>query len=137
MALKDRLQLLIDKEGLNPNQFYVKTGLGNGFLNTVGEKLRKPSVEKIEKSFPHWNIDYIQTGKGEMFKEISSGINVIGDGNISNTGTISGGINLNADQENKILKKRIKELEDEVKQLKVDKAILQEFVTMLQSKKKN
>lgn len=135
MALKDRLQFLIDKEGLNPNQFYVKTGLGNGFLNTVGEKLRKPSVEKIEKSFPHWNIDYIQTGKGEMFKKISSGINVIGDGNVSNTGTISGGINLSADQENKILKKRVKELEDEVKQLKIDKAILQEFVTMLQSKK--
>lgn len=136
MALKDRLQLLIDKEGLNPNQFYIKTGLGNGFLNTVGEKLRKPSVEKIEKSFPHWNIDYIQTGKGEIFKEISSGINVIGDGNISNTGTISGGINLSSDQENKILKKRIKELEEEVKQLKVDKAILQEFVNILQSTNK-
>lgn len=67
MSLKDRLIELIDNEGLNPNQFYSKTGLGNGFLNTVGETLRKPSIERIEKAFPKWNIKWILTGEGEKY----------------------------------------------------------------------
>lgn len=65
--LKDRLIELIECERLNPNQFYLKTGLANGFLNTVGDKLRKPSIEKIEKAFPEWNIRYITEGVGEKY----------------------------------------------------------------------
>jgi hypothetical protein len=66
--LKDRLLELIEMEGLNNNQFYKKTGLGIGFLDKVGEKLKRPSVEKISTSFPHWNVDYLQTGEGERLK---------------------------------------------------------------------
>ena len=69
MSLKERLLELVKLEGLNPNQFYIKTGLANGFLNTVGEKLRKPSIEKIEKTFPRWNIDYLIKGEGEKYKD--------------------------------------------------------------------
>lgn len=68
MSVKDRLIQLVEKEGLNPNQFYVKTGFGNGFLSTVGDTLRRPSIEKLEKTFPHWNIEWVLTGKGEMTK---------------------------------------------------------------------
>jgi hypothetical protein len=67
--LKDRLLELIKMEGLNNNQFYKKTGLGIGFLDKVGEKLKRPSIEKISATFPHWNIDYLQNGEGEMLKE--------------------------------------------------------------------
>jgi DNA-binding XRE family transcriptional regulator/SOS-response transcriptional repressor LexA len=66
-GIKERLQKLLEEEGLNPNQFYVKTGLANGFLNTVGETLRKPSIEKIQKAFPRWNIAYIIEGTGNMY----------------------------------------------------------------------
>ena len=69
MSLKNRLLELISLEGLNPNQFYVKTGLGIGFLDKVGEKLKRPSVEKISATFPRWNIDYLRTGEGEKYKE--------------------------------------------------------------------
>jgi hypothetical protein len=67
--LKDRLLEFIKNEGLNPNQFYVKTGLGIGFLDKVGERLKRPSVEKISKTFPHWSIDYLQTGEGDMLRK--------------------------------------------------------------------
>jgi hypothetical protein len=67
--LKDRLLEFIKDERLNPNQFYIKTGLGIGFLDKVGEKLKRPSVEKISKTFPHWNIDYLQTGDGEKYRK--------------------------------------------------------------------
>lgn len=88
MSLKIRLLDLIEKEGLNPNQFYIRTGLANGFLNTVGEKLRKPSIEKIERVFPHWNIDYIQNGNGEMLKDID----VNGDNNVISSQVVDSNI---------------------------------------------
>lgn len=96
MTLKDRLTKLVEKEGLNPNQFYVKSGLANGFLNTVGETLRRPSIVKLEYTFPHWNIDWLLSGNGEMYnrKETQGSINVVGAGNISNTGNMSGEVSI-------------------------------------------
>ena len=34
-------------------------------MNNVGESFRKPTIEKIKKSFPHWNMDWILYEKGE------------------------------------------------------------------------
>lgn len=65
MTLKERMFYLIEKEGLNPNQFYTISGLGNGYLNNVGESFRKPTIEKIRKAFPSWNMDWILYEKGE------------------------------------------------------------------------
>lgn len=70
MTLKERMFYLIEKEGLNPNQFYTVSGLGNGYLNNVGESFRKPTVEKIRKSFPHWNMDWILYERGEPMIEV-------------------------------------------------------------------
>ena len=71
MTLKERMFYLIEKEGLNPNQFYTISGLGNGYLNNVCESFRKPTIEKIKKSFPHWNMDWILYEKGEPISNIS------------------------------------------------------------------
>ena len=71
MTLKERMFYLIEKEGLNPNQFYTISGLGNGYLNNVGESFRKPTIEKIKKSFPPWNMDWILYEKGEPISNIS------------------------------------------------------------------
>lgn len=71
MTLKERMFYLIEKEGLNPNQFYTISGLGNGYLNNVGESFRKPTIEKIKKAFPHWNMDWILHEKGESTINVS------------------------------------------------------------------
>lgn len=70
MTLRERMFYLIDKEGLNPNQFYTISGLGNGYLDKVGETFRKPTIEKIQQSFPHWNMDWILKEEGEPFIEV-------------------------------------------------------------------
>lgn len=70
MSLRERMFMLIEKEGLNPNQFYNISGLGNGYLDKVGDKFRRPTVEKLERTFPHWNLDWALTGEGEMYKEV-------------------------------------------------------------------
>lgn len=100
-------------------------------------------IETGKESFPNSHYETLKEKYGEealkdyVSEKTPSSAHqiVLGDGNITNAGTISGGINLSADQENKILKKRIKELEEENEQLKKDKAILQEFVTFLRKKK--
>ena len=70
MTIKERLFVLIEKEKMNPNQFYHASGLGNGYLDKVGGTLRKPTIEKITRTFPHWNLDWIISGEGEMFVEV-------------------------------------------------------------------
>lgn len=70
MTLKERMFLLIENEGLNPNQFYRKSGLGNGYLDKVGEVLRRPTIEKIQRTFPHWNLQWIMKEEGEMYVEV-------------------------------------------------------------------
>lgn len=85
--LKNRLLDLIKEEGLNPNQFYIVTGLGNGYLDKIGNSLRRPTIERISKAFPHWNMEWILTGKGD--KKIIDPVHITntGTGNIANTGT--------------------------------------------------
>jgi len=70
MTLKERMFTLIREEGLNPNQFYNISGLGNGYLDKVGEVLRRPTIEKIRKTFPHWNIEWIKKEVGEKYVEV-------------------------------------------------------------------
>lgn len=135
-TLKDRLVELINNEGLNPNQFYLKTGLGNGFLNTVGEKLKRPSIEKISKAFPLWNIDYLQTGKGDMLKKEFNAGRDNNIRNIQSTGSMSGtmvtgdGNTILAEKDQQILL-----LENEVKYLKEIIAEKERFIQALLSNK--
>lgn len=70
MTLKERMFYLIEKEGMNPNQFYRKSGLGNGYLDKVGDTFRRPTIAKLEKTFPHWNLDWILYEKGEPYQEV-------------------------------------------------------------------
>lgn len=132
-VIKERLLQFINIENIEKARFEKESGLSNGFVDKVGSTIRSKSLDKIRKQFPHLNIDWLLTGEGEMLK--TGNIHVVGDGNISNTGITGGDVAMGTDQEVTILKKRIKELEAEVKELKNDKAILKEFVTMLQNKK--
>jgi hypothetical protein len=97
MDLKERLLDLITMEGLNPNQCYIKTGLGVGFLDKVGKKLKRPSIDKITSAFPTWNIDYLQTGAGEKYRECTQ-TNEISGNKIQNSSIQQGSyINYHSD----------------------------------------
>ncbi|RGP17255.1 bZIP transcription factor [Parabacteroides gordonii] len=109
----------------SPNRIYYILRLRNGVSKEV--------AKDITDAYPDVNYNWLLTGKGDMLR--TGSIHVVGDGNISNTGITGGDVAMGTDQEVMILKKRIKELEAEVKELKNDKAILKEFVTMLQNKK--
>lgn len=109
----------------SPNRIYYILRFRNGVSKEV--------AKDITDAYPDISYNWLLTGRGEMLK--TGSIHVVGDGNLSNTGITGGDVIMGSDQEVKALKKRIKELEAEVKELKNDKAILKEFVTMLQNKK--
>lgn len=127
-------------------------------------------VERGVESFPQAHYKTLSGKFGEEAikkynvdnKQVDNSINIVGDGNISNTGVVDGGISISVKkggEEAFILSDgaddftipaglpketyqrlaqliaRMKRVEEENEQLKKDKAILQEFVTMLQSKK--
>lgn len=110
-CLKDRLLQFIEAENIEKARFEKETGLSNGFVDKVGKSIRSKSLDKIRERYPLLNIDWLLTGVGPMME--TGKINIIGDSNISNTGTIKGDINSNT----QLLKKRIAELEKVNKEL--------------------
>lgn len=134
MGVKERLLILIEALNLDKATFERSVGLSNGFIDKASDNIRQSSLNRISNRYPNVNIEWLKYGEGEMTK--TGAISVVGDNNISNTGKIEGKILYSSSEDVQLLKRRIKDLEEEVKQLKVDKAILQEFVTMLQSTKK-
>lgn len=71
-SLKDRLLQVIVQLGLNKAQFEKKVGLSNGFVDKCGNNTRRSSLEKISKTFPLININWLMTGEGEMLCFVDS-----------------------------------------------------------------
>lgn len=69
----ERVKLIMEREGYNKNSFSTVIGLNNNVTITrlINEK-RKPSrmtCEKIAQRFPQYSLNWILTGKGEMYQE--------------------------------------------------------------------
>lgn len=133
MDLKSRIIEFIKYKRLDKATFERIVGLSNDAVSKMGDNTRKSTIDKISSSFPELNTVWLRTGEGEMLK--TGDIHIVGDGNLSNTGIAGGDIVMSSSQEVDVLKKRIKELEAEVKDLKNDKNLLHEFITLLQNKK--
>lgn len=114
MGLKERVILFIEHSGLNKAEFERIVGLSNDAVNKMSDNTRKSTLDKVSNKFPDLNINWLRTGEGEMLK--TSSINIKGDANIANSGSISGRINSNCDIE--ALYKKIQELEKENSELK-------------------
>lgn len=66
----ERVQYIMEKEGFNKNSFSVTIGINNNVTITriINEK-RNPSrstCEKIVSRFPHYNIEWLLEGKGDI-----------------------------------------------------------------------
>lgn len=114
MGLKERVILFIEHSGLNKAEFERVVGLSNDAVNKMSDNTRKSTLDKLSNAFPELNINWLRTGEGEMIK--TGSINIKGDANTANSGSISGGINSTYNIES--LYKRIKELEKENSELK-------------------
>ena len=64
--IKERLKAYIQTTGITNAEFERTAGLGNGYVNNVGAKISKGTLNVIEKAYPTLNTDWLLTGKGEM-----------------------------------------------------------------------
>lgn len=71
----ERIEFIIEKEGLNKNSFSKAIGISNNVTITrIINEHRAPSrstCEKIVSAFPLYNLEWLLTGEGEMLKQES------------------------------------------------------------------
>ncbi len=77
MNIIDRLQQVIEHEGLNVASFAKKIGVGDQTIRgIVIQKRNNPGYEliyKISQAFDWLNIEWLITGEGEMIKSPKEG----------------------------------------------------------------
>ena len=75
MEAWQRIQLVMEKEGLNKNSFSKAIGLSNNVTITrIINEQRTPSrttCEKVVRAFPQYSLDWLLTGSGDMMVDIS------------------------------------------------------------------
>ncbi|MDR2126299.1 MAG: helix-turn-helix domain-containing protein [Prevotellaceae bacterium] len=72
MKEKDRIIAFINAEKLSPARFADIIGVQPANISHIISERNKPSLEFIQKmlkSFPQLNAEWLITGKGEMYKE--------------------------------------------------------------------
>ena len=115
--MKERILQFIEYKRLSKNKFYKETGLSNGILDKQGG-ISSDSLEKIYCVYPEINLDWLLTGKGEMFKK--EGLVQQAHNNISST--ITQHQTIHAPEDYETLKKENQRLTQENSGLK-DKII--------------
>lgn len=68
--VKKRLSIFLKEIGSNNNQFAIKMGYTGGFLNSKGG-ISENKLMDISKAYPKLNMDWLLTGEGSKFKNIS------------------------------------------------------------------
>jgi hypothetical protein len=117
---KRRILQFIEYKGIGITNFFKKTGIKRGFLDTdkLDSSVSDMFLAKIIAVFPELNIEWLLTGEGEMLRE--EGIVQQALNNVSSTITQNQTINVPKDYEE--LKKENKRLTQENSGLK-DKII--------------
>ncbi len=71
-TLQDRLKQFITSLDLSVLAFENECGMAQGTVNKMTDKSRQRTLEKIRKHYPQLNMEWLQTGVGEMLNQPSS-----------------------------------------------------------------
>ncbi len=66
MTEKEKIKQFIEDKGVNPSQFYKKTGLSNGFLDS-GKSIGADKIKIIISHYPDLNLYWLIADEGEMY----------------------------------------------------------------------
>jgi peptidoglycan hydrolase CwlO-like protein len=127
ITTKSRLLDFLANNNVKKSNFYKSTGLGNGFLDK-NDNINSDKIEIIASSYPCLNIEWLITGKGEMFKEKNDDIKDV-DKNAMNMIAQQGEQIGELKAENKFKNEQIKKLEHENEHLKNQIEKLRNYIT--------
>lgn len=77
MTTKDRLKEFLSAKNIGRNKFEFQIGVSRGYLSTKSEIISSEVIEKTVDIFPDLNLEWLITGKGEMFKPIDTSSSII------------------------------------------------------------
>lgn len=66
MTLTERVKAYCEYKNIAKSVFERVSGLSNGYFKKDTRRISPPKVENIHRLFPDLNIDWLQTGNGEM-----------------------------------------------------------------------
>lgn len=66
MGVKSRLLEFVKSENIAVSEFERRAGLGNGYVSKERKHLSKDKIPYIKAAFPNLNINWVETGAGEM-----------------------------------------------------------------------
>lgn len=69
-SLQDRLKQFITSLDLSVLAFENECGMAQGTVNKMTDKSRQRTLEKIRKHYPQLNMEWLQTGMGEMLNKL-------------------------------------------------------------------
>lgn len=69
--IKERILEFLENKDISKREFYLKTGLSNGFLDKV-DNIGSDKMEKILSAYPLLNLYWLVTGEGDMLKSEDS-----------------------------------------------------------------
>lgn len=119
MTLTDRINQLLAYEGISARIFDEKVSKSDGYFRNQFRKkggIGSEVLEKIHENFPHWNLYWIITGKGEMVLKNNMDLSDVLH-KIENPEEVQMMIEV-AEKENDLLKKLLLVKEDLINQLK-------------------
>lgn len=64
--MNKRIMEFIVHLGISVSEFERNCGLSNGAVSKIGEKTRRLTLDRISKTYPSLNIDWLLTGTGDM-----------------------------------------------------------------------
>lgn len=74
MTTKDRLITFLAYINISQGKFEKGVGLSTGFVNNVGDSIRKSTLDKISSVYPELNTAWLLTGVGNMINENKNNI---------------------------------------------------------------
>lgn len=66
MTLTERVKAYCEYKNIAKSVFERVSGLSNGYFKKDTRRISPPKIESIHRLFPDLNIDWLQTGNGEM-----------------------------------------------------------------------
>lgn len=64
--LKGRMLEFISHIGISQAKFEENTGMSNGYVNNIGESIRRSTMDKISAAYPELNMKWLLTGVESM-----------------------------------------------------------------------
>ena len=82
-SIKERVICFANSMSISQREFEKRCNLAAGFISHIANSIAPASVRKIKAAFPTLNIDWLQTGEGEMLLRDEQPSEVVASGDSS------------------------------------------------------